>query len=64
MSEDYAAVCVDDDDDFDAFVSALVARAAQLGLTDPVARGMRWQAFREGWIQLPTTGSIFRLAAA
>lgn len=55
---------IDDDDDFDAFLSALIARAAQLGATDPVPRGMRWLAMREGWIHLPTPGSLTKLATA
>lgn len=63
MSAEHRARCVDDDDDFDAFVSALVARAAQLDRTDPVPRGMRWLAMREGWIQVPTAGSLSDLAA-
>jgi len=64
MSATYEARCVEDDDDFDAFVSALVARAAQIGQTDPVPRGLQWLAMREGWIHLPATGSADQLAGA
>ncbi len=53
---------VDDDDDFDALISALVARAAHVGQTDPIPRGMKWHALREGWIHLPTPGSLPRLS--
>jgi hypothetical protein len=57
-----AARCVDDDDELDAFVCALIARAVEVGCTDPVPRGMRWVALREGWIHLPTADSLPRLA--
>lgn len=53
---------VDDDDDFDALISALVARCAELELTDRAAAGMHWRALREGWIQLPAAGSLSQLA--
>jgi len=61
MSPAYETACREDDDNFDAFVSALVARAAVLGLTDPIPRGMRWRAMREGWIHLPAADSLPRL---
>lgn len=64
MSETFAERCIADDDDFDAFVSALVARATELTLTEPIPRGMEWLALREGWIQLPTGGSLSQLASA
>jgi hypothetical protein len=47
----------------DALVSSLVARAIEQGLTDPIPRGMRWQAIREGWIHLPAADSLERLGA-
>ncbi len=53
VPEAYVERCVDDDDDFDAFISALVARAVELNLTDPISRGDAWLAMREGWIHLP-----------
>lgn len=62
MSAAHREAFVDDDDDFDAFVSALVARAAQLGMTDAIPRGMAWLAMREGWIHVPETGSLASLA--
>jgi hypothetical protein len=62
MSDEFAELCVADDDDFDAFVSALVARATELSQTDTIPRGMHWQALREGWIQLPSPDSVGQLA--
>jgi hypothetical protein len=53
--------CEADDDDFDALISALVARAVEVGRVDPVPAGMRWLALREGWIQLPEPGSLREL---
>lgn len=64
LTDEQAQTCVADDDDFDALVSALVARAVQVGLTDPIPRGMRWLALREGWIHLPSTESAPLLAAS
>lgn len=64
MSAEYEALCIEDDDDFDAFVSALVARAVQTGQVDPIPLGMRWLALREGWIHLPLPGSAGQLATA
>lgn len=55
--------CIDDDDDLDALVSALIARAAQNGHTDPIPPGMRWAAMREGWIHLPASDSLQQLVA-
>ena len=54
-------LCVADDDDLDAFVSALVARAVQVGLSAEIPAGMRWLALREGWIHLPAVDSLSRL---
>ena len=54
--------CEVDDDPFDALVCALVARAVDLGLCDPIPLANRWQATREGWIHLPHEGSLAQLA--
>lgn len=62
MSEDCRQACIDDDDDLDALVCALIARALQLGLTDPIPHSLRWAALREGWIHLPAADSLERLA--
>lgn len=43
-----------DDDDFDAFVCALIARAAALGFTTRPSSDQLDVARREGWIHLPT----------
>ena len=51
-------LCVSDDDDLDAFISALVARAVQVGRSAPIPPGMRWAAMREGWIHLPHSAVI------
>lgn len=43
------------DDDLDAFICALVARAVHLGATHPPAVDQDALARREGWIHLPNT---------
>jgi predicted nuclease with RNAse H fold len=48
--------CSRDDDEFDAFVCALVARAASLGLTELPQPALLGQARLEGWIHVPTVG--------
>ncbi len=48
LSHDVAKACEHDDDELDALVCALIARAVQIGLSDPIPRGMRWVAVREG----------------
>lgn len=62
VSADRMERFAEDDDDFDAFVSALVARAVARGLTDPIPAGQGWLALREGWIHLPLEHSIGQLA--
>ena len=42
------------DDELDAFICALISRAAALGATTPVPDHLRGEARREGWIHLPT----------
>jgi hypothetical protein len=54
--------CVDSDDALDAVLAALVARAAALDLTCPPPRDELEVVRREGWIQLPVSGSFDRLA--
>ncbi|MGW6416897.1 DUF429 domain-containing protein [Streptomyces sp. NPDC055055] len=50
--------CVDSDHDLDALVSAVVARAAALGLTDPPETDEeRAAAAVEGWMHLPRRGA-------
>jgi hypothetical protein len=60
---------IDDDafhafDAFDAVVTALVARAGAVGLTDPPGPADRELAEEEGWIHLPVRGSLPFLARA
>jgi hypothetical protein len=50
--------CQANDNVLDAFVAALVSRAAVLGLTEPIPLGMRDAALREGWISIPRDGSL------
>lgn len=55
------SACVDDDNVFDALICALTARAADLGLCDPIPAQHAEAARLEGWIALPATGSLSRL---
>lgn len=61
VSPDFEKQCLDDDDMLDAYLCALLARAVHVGRSDPIPRGMRWLALREGWIHLPATDSLSRL---
>jgi predicted nuclease with RNAse H fold len=56
------ALLADSADAFDALIAALNARAAALGHTEPPAAELRREAAREGWIALPVSGSLERLA--
>lgn len=47
---------------FDAVVAALIARARAVGLCHPIPEGDVAAATREGWIAVPLTGSLERLA--
>lgn len=49
------------DHNFDALVSALVARAAAMGLTRSPPERLGGKARREGWIHLPEDGSFVGL---
>jgi len=65
VPDDFAKACEADDDNLDAFISALVARSVDVaGCSDPVPLGLRWSAIREGWIHLPTEDSLGRLTGA
>jgi predicted nuclease with RNAse H fold len=62
VSGEQRAAMVDSDDCLDAFVCALVARAAELGETiPPETPEHRQLALAEGWIHLPRDGSLSRL---
>jgi predicted nuclease with RNAse H fold len=62
LSLEQATTCEENDDCFDALISALVARASALGLCEEVPDDLLEAARREGWIALPTVGSLERLA--
>ncbi|MFE0751714.1 DUF429 domain-containing protein [Gordonia sp. NPDC058843] len=53
---DHAETMARDDDAFDAVITALIARAAQLGRTTSPTAADRPVAAREGWIHVPTVG--------
>ncbi len=54
VTAEIAERCAEDDDDLDALICALVARAAMLGLTEVPAEADLAQARREGWIHVPS----------
>ena len=58
----HGAVCRESDDALDAVVCALLARAADLGLTVGPPVGLADRAATEGWIHLPTAGSLGQLS--
>lgn len=61
LSAEQRQQCIDADHHLDALVCALVARAAERGLTDlPPVRLVR-EARAEGWIHLPRPDSLSRL---
>lgn len=51
---DHAQAMIDDDDIFDAVITALIARAAALGRTHHPSPEDRSIAVREGWIHVPS----------
>jgi hypothetical protein len=55
-------LCVRGDDAVDAVVAAIVARAAARGLCDPIPCESAALARREGWIALPVSDSLSRVA--
>jgi hypothetical protein len=55
-------LCIVSDDAFDAVISALVARATSVALVDPISSGDHSSAIREGWIAVPSIGSLELLA--
>jgi hypothetical protein len=56
------ARCVASDHLLDALVAALVTRTTALGLTERPPPQLVEQARREGWIHVPVSGSLQRLA--
>ena len=57
----HEALLVEKDDALDALVAALIARAAQLGLTVLPVEAERPRAVTEGWIHVPVEGSLSKL---
>jgi hypothetical protein len=62
ISNQAVGMCEKSDDCLDALVAALVARAAAVGLTLLPPRDRLEQVQREGWIHLPSAGSLERLS--
>jgi Protein of unknown function (DUF429) len=63
--DDARARCVESDDCLDAFLCALIARAAAVGLTVWPKKKKEWRAARaEGWIHLPRADSLSELVGA
>jgi predicted nuclease with RNAse H fold len=58
VDDEQAGHCLASDDAFDALIAALVARAAAVGLVEPVPEMDRLAARREGWIAVPLEGSL------
>ncbi|MGZ3337517.1 MAG: DUF429 domain-containing protein [Isosphaeraceae bacterium] len=48
--------CRESDDALDAVLCSMTARAAALGMTEPIPAGAQAAAETEGWIALPQTG--------
>jgi hypothetical protein len=61
VSADQRDACIESDDCLDALVCALVARAAELGLTLPPPEDLQTVACDEGWIHIPRPGSLEHL---
>jgi Protein of unknown function (DUF429) len=59
-----ADLCRRSDDAFDALIAALVARARDCALTEPIPEEHLDSALCEGWIAVPCEGSLIRLATS
>jgi hypothetical protein len=64
LPAEIAACCEDDDNGLDALIAALVTRAAACGLCEAIPAESLAVEAREGWIALPKSGSLQRLADA
>lgn len=62
MESGEVAALIEDDNALDALVAALIARAAAVGLVEPIPDADRVAAGREGWIAIPLAGSLSGLA--
>lgn len=61
VTDEQGALIGESDDALDAVVSALVARAAASGATEPIPEEHRADARAEGWIMIPREGSLASL---
>jgi hypothetical protein len=61
VSSDLGTLLVQNRDAFDALIAGLVARAAALGLCEPIPTGCMEAARTEGWIVLPSKESLNQL---
>jgi hypothetical protein len=62
MHEKVTVVCVENDDCLDALICALIARAAERDLLEPID-DPGGDALSEGWIRLPQPGSLSLLGS-
>jgi len=62
LTDEVRSGCRESDDKFDAFVAALVTRAAATRCCEPIPDEDREHAGKEGWIALPQSDSLARLA--
>jgi predicted nuclease with RNAse H fold len=56
--------CIESDHVLDALVAALIARAAHLGLVEPIPEDAQELARTEGWIAIPAEDALNRLCRA
>ena len=61
LTDEVRSGCRESDDKFDAFVAALVTRAAATRCCEPIPGEDRERAAKEGWIALPQSDSLARL---
>lgn len=64
LTPDDTARCIDSDDELDAVICALVARAVDLGRSEPIPKSLQDRAAKEGWLHLPRRDSIRSLGIA
>ena len=64
LPDEVRDACHESDDVLDALIAAMVARAAVVGLCEPIPVDLFETVCREGWIQLPVLGSLPRLCLA
>jgi predicted nuclease with RNAse H fold len=61
VSSPHEELCRSSDDAFDALIAALVARAAEKALFEPIPPEHRAVALREGWVAVPLLDSLSEL---